>query len=56
MNNYNYRLVRERVYLAIAVVKLAQEIVQLLNMAFNYYTSDTKHVCQPQQHGYRNFR
>lgn len=36
MKNINYRLVRERIYLAIALIKLAQELLTLLNMAFNY--------------------
>jgi len=36
MKKINYRLVQERVYLAIALVKLAQEVLVLLNMAFNY--------------------
>lgn len=35
----NYRLVQERVWIAIALVKLAQEILELLNMAFNYNTN-----------------
>lgn len=39
MKKFNYRLVRERVYLAIALVKLAQEVLVLLNMAFNYKTN-----------------
>jgi hypothetical protein len=38
MKKFNYRLVQERVYLAIALVKLAQEVLELLNMAFNYKT------------------
>tara|TARA_R110001583_G_scaffold192285_1_gene358606 strand:+ start:1334 stop:1486 length:153 start_codon:yes stop_codon:yes gene_type:complete len=39
MKKINYRLVQERVYLAIALVKLAQEVLVLLNMAFNYKTN-----------------
>lgn len=39
MKKFNYRLVRERVYLAIALIKLAQEVLELLNMAFNYLTN-----------------
>lgn len=37
MKAINYRLVRERVYLAIALLKLAQVLLTLLNLAFNYY-------------------
>jgi hypothetical protein len=45
MKNINYRLVRERVYLAIALIKLAQELLTLLNMAFNYHPSKcTRHA------------
>lgn len=43
MNKINYRLVQERVYLAIALVKLAQEVLLLLNMAFNYKTNASPH-------------
>lgn len=39
MKKIDYRLVQERVYLAIALVKLAQEVLKLLNMAFNYKSS-----------------
>ena len=39
----NYRLVQERVWIAIALTKLAKEILELLNMAFNYNTS--KIIC-----------
>lgn len=53
MKKFNYRLVQERVLLAIAFVKLAQEILVLLNMAFNYktngspyYADETKVVFQ----------
>lgn len=34
-----YRLVQLRVNLVIAFVKLGQEILELLNMAFNYTNS-----------------
>lgn len=40
MNKFNYRLVQERVYLAIAFIKLAQEILAFLNMVFNYTTDE----------------
>lgn len=43
MKKINYRLVQERVYLAIALIKLAQEILTLLNMAFNYLTNKNMH-------------
>lgn len=47
MNNNNYRLVLKHVKLAILIVKLAQGILTLLNMAFNY---------QPLQLPHRAFR
>jgi hypothetical protein len=36
MNMFNYRLVQKYAKLAILFVKLAQEILKLLSMAFNY--------------------
>lgn len=36
MRNLNYRLVQKCVKLAILIVKLAQEILELLSIAFNY--------------------
>jgi hypothetical protein len=36
----NYPLVRERAYLAIAFIKLAEEILKLLNVTFNYSVND----------------
>lgn len=39
----NYRLVRELIWIALALVKLAREILEFLNMAFNYYTN--KIIC-----------
>ena len=39
----NYRLVQERVWIALALVKLVREILELLNMAFNY-SKDTRYM------------
>lgn len=36
MKNLNYRLVQKLLKLAILIVKLVQEILKLLSMAFNY--------------------
>jgi hypothetical protein len=39
MKNINYRRVQLLVKLATAFVKLGQEILKLLDMAFNYYAN-----------------
>lgn len=39
MKNNKYRLAQKYVKLAILIVKLAQEILKLLGMAFNYLHS-----------------
>ncbi len=43
MNIFNYRLVRRYALLAIIIVKLAREILELLNMAFNYLSRPHHH-------------
>jgi hypothetical protein len=42
MKKFNYRLVQKRVELTISIVMLAQEILKLLNMTFNYL--QTRHL------------
>lgn len=39
MKDDNYRLAQKYVKLAISIVKLAQAILELLSMAFNYRNS-----------------
>lgn len=46
MKTCNCRLVQKHVWLAISIVKLAQEILKLLSMAFNYNSS--RAVSHPQ--------
>jgi hypothetical protein len=57
MQNFNYRRVQSFVKLAIAFVKLGQEILKLLNMAFNYYINKkNRTLCPPVQDGYQNLK
>lgn len=43
MKNINYCLVLKRIRLAIALIKLMQELLTLLNMVFNYYPYKKPH-------------
>lgn len=43
MKKINYRLAQKRVKLVILIVKLAQEVLKLLSMAFNYLQFKSSH-------------